>query len=224
MMDRAKDSRTADQKAADAKAADHRKKMHDALDKAIADGKFEGPQFGDPDPKKGEDADMSELKKLMGEYMGEEEKEPEHAEDLGAEASHDPDLIPEEGVPSGATDKGRAADKSADFIEPDQDTAKDRAAEIDLLKMLKPAVMKTADEMPKDANGRRGKQALSLINRYNQRMAFLKGGKAESSGGGYGEFAASASTRTKDGAAPTDEIVKLNKFYESRHGKPMEAN
>lgn len=50
----------------DRHADDGRKRMHDALDKMM-------------DARKGKDADMEELASLLGEYLGEEAAEPEHA-------------------------------------------------------------------------------------------------------------------------------------------------
>lgn len=57
-------------------AADKRKAAHDALDKAM-----------DARDGKAKDSDVAELRKLLDEYMGEEEAEPEH---MAAEADADP--------------------------------------------------------------------------------------------------------------------------------------
>jgi hypothetical protein len=55
----------------------HRKRLHDALDRAL-DSEADEPVV---DKRKAKDADIEELKSLMDEFLSEEKKEPEHAED-----------------------------------------------------------------------------------------------------------------------------------------------
>ena len=61
-------------------AADRRKRLHDALDRRLLDAEEK-----EKSAKAQEDADIGELRKLMDEFLGEEEKESEH-KDAAADA------------------------------------------------------------------------------------------------------------------------------------------
>jgi hypothetical protein len=86
---RSDDRRADDRKAGDGEPDEERERLHSALDKMM-----------DAKSRRSEDADIAELRKLMDNYLQEEQHEPMHEGEGGGESgdADNPDLIPEEGA------------------------------------------------------------------------------------------------------------------------------
>lgn len=232
-------------KAEDAKVADARKKMHDALDRAL-DAKATDAKASD---SKAKDADIEELKELLDEFLDEEEKEPEHVDDVadsseledalkgGKDAekceecgeAHDSEECPgEEMDESGEEDiddeEGESPDPDSDDDQEDVEDKKgkdaranDRARAADSVN----AVLR----MLRPGVARSNDKALKAS--FNRALDAVKKSSRASSGS-YGAFAGSARARDKaprnpnpdraraaDGKA--DPMTKMQEFYNSAH-------
>lgn len=211
--------------AMDAKAKD-RKAAHDALDKAM-------------DKSKGRDANVAALKTLLDEFLSEEEKEPEHADDvnpaeleevLAGEAedcpecgtAHDSEECPgEELVESGEEEVGDEEPDEMGPEEEDHEPADDRKKATDrsraadgamaTLKFLRPFAARTTDKAFQKA--------------FNNALAATTK-SSRTSTGSYGKFASSARARDKAprnpnpdraraGDSKVDQNTKLQEFYDS---------
>lgn len=84
--DKVVEDATGDGKEAEAVAAkskigdEYSKKMHDALDRMIADSASDSEEEEEEEKGSARDADLGELKRLLNQYMGEEEKEDIHGD------------------------------------------------------------------------------------------------------------------------------------------------
>jgi hypothetical protein len=193
--------------------------MHDALDDLI-----DQEEAGDKrhaNDRKVTDADLEELKSLLGQFFSEEEKEPEHASDEDPEEEDEPvvDAAPldevlgneepeaEDEDPEELEEEEGAEDddlEGEEDLEPvgDKRHAKDRARAADgaaaVLKMLRPVVARCKDSKVQDAFN----SALSSVTRSSR-----------ASSGGYGSFA--ASSRARDSKLPR---APLNRAYAADSG------
>ena len=191
-------------------------RLHKALDRVLAKRA--------EDTEKGEDADLEELKKLLADYLTEEEAEEQHQDEgegeheEAGEGEHEEAGEGEDSEEEGeeheeAGEKGKAGD--ALLVEP-IGGAKRRTRTINVspaatvLRMLRPGVARSKDpELIRAFDS-----AAQLINK-----AVRKGG-----GGGYGEFGAAATARTTDTAtAPADAIAAVNAEYKKRHRQLSEV-
>ncbi len=160
--------------------------------------------------RKVSDADLEELKSLLGQFFSEEEKEPEHAADEDLDEEDEPvvDAAPLDEVLGNEEPEAEDAEEDVDEVaeeetadddldegeedlEPvgDKRHAKDRARAADgaaaVLKMLRPVVARCKDSKVQDAFN----SALSSVTRSSR-----------ASSGGYGSFA--ASSRARDSKLP----------------------
>jgi hypothetical protein len=108
-------------------AMDRRKRMHDLLDEVL--GKSESSQAA---RKAEKDADVGELKKLMGEYLGEEAGEKQHVDKAADDDDDDDkgrDALPPQFAKKADDEEEEADDdeeeKKADDDDDDDDKAKD---------------------------------------------------------------------------------------------------
>lgn len=130
---RSDDRRADDRRADDSRATDRRSRMHAALDRMLGkhmddnDPELQGiDPVEDPQETSVADADLEELRSLLGDYFEEEEHKPEHAHAADA----------------------RTNDGSAQFIEEKQTANgidRARAAALDILLDLKPHVARVND-------------------------------------------------------------------------------
>ena len=147
----AKDSRAHDRGAKDADGGDHRSRMHSALDNML--DKHE-EMHG---PLEGEDADMEELKDLMGKFLSEEGQEPEHSEDevQGSEMLEPVGDPEEEGMMANdaAAAVLEAIEKSTErkTLQRAFDAAPIDNGEFEFLKAIKPAIAKSKDKRVRSA-------------------------------------------------------------------------
>jgi hypothetical protein len=200
-----------------------RKAMHDALDDLI-DQEEAGDKRHAKD-RKATDADLEELKSLLGQFFSEEEKEPAHASDEDLEEEDEPvvDAAPLDEVlgneepeaedakdedPEELEEEEGAEDddleEGEEDLEPvgDKHHAKDRARAADgaaaVLKMLRPVVARCKDSKVQDAFN----SALSSVTRSSR-----------ASNGGYGSFAGAA--RARDSKLPR---APLNRAHAADSG------
>ena len=212
---------------------DKRRKMHDALDKMLDEQGCPG------EDAEADDADLEELKKLLGEFFNEEEREPQHQtedadpseleEVLGAgeEPDAEDELEAEPGeelAPSGEAeleaddeDPLEEEEEEEEFVG-DRAHAKDsaeRARAIDsaraTLKMLRPAVARCKDSAVKSA--------------FNAAYATVTRSSRPSTGS-YGSFSRTAQARDVAARQPggraraadkaEDSNKKMQEYYNKR--------
>lgn len=204
-----------DRGARDADGGDHRSRMHAALDNML--DKHE-EMHG---PLEGEDADVEELKELMGKFLTEEAGEPEHQEADGSEMLEPVGEMEGEHM---ANDAAQALfiviDKSPEraVLGKAFDSAASLDSEVEFLNAIKPAIAKSRD--------RRVRQAFNVqVQRHRTSR------KAD---GGYAAFAAAAlahdAERIADGARQTTDAAgrpfrdnkRIQEVYDAaRNGKPL---
>ena len=186
----------------DVPAADpDRERLHKALDKVLDRRKAEDA--------KSEDADLEELKKLLSEYLTEEEEEPQHqeGEEEGEDEEEGGPEAEEEEREDALVEKPRAGD--ALLVEPIGKNravkAVDYAVATQVLKTLRPGIARS-----NDVNLRRAfDAACDIINQAAKKTG----------GGSYSAVARAATARGTDAAAAADNNVELNAFYAARHRK-----
>jgi hypothetical protein len=172
-----------DRGANDADGGDHRSRMHAALDNMLdKHEKMHGPL-------EGEDADMEELKDLMGKFLSEEQQEPEHAGD-------ELEMIEPVGDP---VDPNQMANDAASELLPVIEQSREKrtlqkafdaalavafdaadAGEFEFLKAIKPTIAKSRDEKVRKAFD-------ALCRKYTR--------TSRASEGSYAAFGASAQAR-----------------------------
>jgi hypothetical protein len=178
--DRHADDRRTDDRhhADDARATDRRKRMHDALDRALDGGEAETCPTCGADRRAAADVDMDELKGLLGDFFTEEQGEAEHAvEDEGAEMEvSEPSGVEEvEEETLGADRRAAAADSAGTTL----------AA----LNRLRRQVARTGDSR--------------LIGAFNRELRAVRRGSRTTDGDrGYGAFSSTARQRTGAPARP----------------------
>ena len=181
-----------------------RERLHKALDKVL-----DRRQAADAES---EDADLEELKKLLSEYLTEEEGEEQHQDEgeEGEEEGEDEEEVgheDEEEREGEMVEKPRAGD--ALLVEPIGKTrsakATDYAVTAQVLRTLKPGIARS-----KDAGLRRAfDAACDIIN-----QAARKAGS-----GSYGAVVRAATARSADAAAAIDKTTELNAAYAAMHRK-----
>ena len=208
-----------DRGARDADGGHHRKRMHDALDSML--DKHE-KEHG---PLEGEDADVAELKNLMGKFLSEEEQEPEHAEHDDAT----PEMLEEVGEVEEPGSETMMANDAAEALLPVIEKSPERKVlqkafdaspledgEFEFLKAMRPAIARS-----KDAKLRAAFDA--QVRKYTRSSRVDKTG-------GYGAFGAAArhandsaitDAARRSGAGPRAvDNTKINEIYSNyRNGK-----
>lgn len=194
----------------------HRKRMHDALDKMLDEGGLE---------EEGEatDADLEELKKLLGEFFSEEETEPAHQADADPSeleevlgAGEEPDAEDEEVDPGETLEPSGEENLEADDDLPEEEEEEAQAADRGrardsakaTLRMLRPAIARCKDAAVKRAFN----TAYATVTRPSR-----------ASSGSYGQFARTAVARdqvTKNRGRAADNSEdrnsKLQEYYAKR--------
>jgi hypothetical protein len=201
-----------DRGARDADGGDHRSRMHAALDNMLDKHEKENG------PLEGEDADMEELKELMGKFLSEEAQEPEHSED-GQEPIEPVGEMPEEEM--------MVANDAAAELLPVIEKSKEKAVlmqafdaapddEYGFLKAIKPAIARSKDKAVRKAFD-------SALRKYTR--------TSRPANGGYGEFASAAAANDaariaeagrQQSPSKVQDCTKINEMYRNaRNGKPL---
>ena len=219
VMDRKRKTRDVEPDIEELPAMDaHRKAMHDALDDLINGG----------EAKQCTDADLEELKGLLGQFFSEEEQEPQHQvadgglEELGEEEDEEPDTEPldevlgnvedteaepgEEVGPAGEEDL-EAEDDEEEFEEEPRVPVQDRARAADgaraTLLTLRPSIARCKDAAVQSA--------------FNAALRSVsKASRTSSVGDGYAAFSHGARARAKDASGPSDPNANIQKYYDER--------
>ncbi len=203
----------------DEEPVDDRKKAHDALDRILDKRKGR-------DRKRAKDANIEALKTLLDEFLSEEEKEPEHAEDVEAEVdlSELENMLGEECPECGEFgDDCECVESGEEVLDEDDDVDKDMPeyARLDTPKEdLTPEhnVVKGEESVMEKARAADGAMATLRALRpvvartgdkavraaFNRALDSVKKSSRASSGG-YGEFASSARARDRAPRNPNPE-------------------
>jgi hypothetical protein len=182
---------------------DRRKRMHDMVDRMLAD------ESEEEEAKKAEDdADLGKLKELLGKHLEEEKREPEHKGDAADDDKHP------EGCRCDDCKKGKDAEKEegkkaegedSDVVRPEpvlehanlQKNAFDAAMTMDILKAFRPIVAKSNDKKVKAA----------FDTMYDGFRKALKSVSDDGKNGSYMAFRTAASTANDEAKESKEHVA-----------------